>query len=65
MQKHRTHPVLSAGADGAKQRPEGGDTEEKKSQISADSGLSVTSGSQVCVCVLKLFVWFLIVLLQS
>ncbi|XP_047669073.1 MAP kinase-activating death domain protein isoform X7 [Tachysurus fulvidraco] len=32
--------------DGAKQRPEGGDTEEKKSQISADSGLSVTSGSQ-------------------
>ncbi|XP_046696779.1 MAP kinase-activating death domain protein-like isoform X18 [Silurus meridionalis] len=33
-------------ADGAKQRPEGGDTEEKKSQISADSGLSVTSGSQ-------------------
>uniref|UniRef100_A0A8B9LSN1 MAP kinase-activating death domain protein n=1 Tax=Astyanax mexicanus TaxID=7994 RepID=A0A8B9LSN1_ASTMX len=29
-------------------RPEGGDTEEKKSQISADSGLSVTSGSQVC-----------------
>ncbi|XP_066511658.1 MAP kinase-activating death domain protein-like isoform X22 [Hoplias malabaricus] len=33
-------------AEGAKQRPEGGDTEEKKSQISADSGLSVTSGSQ-------------------
>ncbi|XP_059387289.1 MAP kinase-activating death domain protein-like isoform X24 [Carassius carassius] len=33
-------------ADGAKQRLEGGDTEEKKSQISADSGLSVTSGSQ-------------------
>uniref|UniRef100_A0A672R0N4 MAP kinase-activating death domain protein n=1 Tax=Sinocyclocheilus grahami TaxID=75366 RepID=A0A672R0N4_SINGR len=29
-----------------KQRLEGGDTEEKKSQISADSGLSVTSGSQ-------------------
>uniref|UniRef100_A0A4W4GXS6 MAP kinase-activating death domain protein n=1 Tax=Electrophorus electricus TaxID=8005 RepID=A0A4W4GXS6_ELEEL len=27
-------------------RPERGDTEEKKSQISADSGLSVTSGSQ-------------------
>uniref|UniRef100_A0A671T3G4 MAP kinase-activating death domain protein n=1 Tax=Sinocyclocheilus anshuiensis TaxID=1608454 RepID=A0A671T3G4_9TELE len=39
--------VFSAGADGAKQRLEGGDTEEKKSQISADSGLSVTSGSQV------------------
>ncbi|XP_056601417.1 MAP kinase-activating death domain protein isoform X9 [Triplophysa dalaica] len=34
------------GADGSKQRVEGGDTEEKKSQISADSGLSVTSGSQ-------------------
>ncbi|XP_043100324.1 MAP kinase-activating death domain protein isoform X46 [Puntigrus tetrazona] len=33
-------------ADGAKHRLEGGDTEEKKSQISADSGLSVTSGSQ-------------------
>uniref|UniRef100_A0A8B9LQ62 MAP kinase-activating death domain protein n=1 Tax=Astyanax mexicanus TaxID=7994 RepID=A0A8B9LQ62_ASTMX len=40
--------AFPAGADGAKQRPEGGDTEEKKSQISADSGLSVTSGSQVC-----------------
>uniref|UniRef100_A0A8D0D540 MAP kinase-activating death domain protein n=1 Tax=Sander lucioperca TaxID=283035 RepID=A0A8D0D540_SANLU len=26
------------------------DAEEKKSQISADSGLSVTSGSQVCSC---------------
>uniref|UniRef100_A0A673MA76 MAP kinase-activating death domain protein n=1 Tax=Sinocyclocheilus rhinocerous TaxID=307959 RepID=A0A673MA76_9TELE len=39
--------VFSTGADGAKQRLEGGDTEEKKSQISADSGLSVTSGSQV------------------
>ncbi|XP_050969609.1 MAP kinase-activating death domain protein isoform X43 [Labeo rohita] len=33
-------------ADGAKKHLEGGDTEEKKSQISADSGLSVTSGSQ-------------------
>ncbi|XP_077084889.1 MAP kinase-activating death domain protein isoform X8 [Siphateles boraxobius] len=33
-------------ADGAKPRLEGGDTDEKKSQISADSGLSVTSGSQ-------------------
>ncbi|XP_060767672.1 MAP kinase-activating death domain protein isoform X5 [Neoarius graeffei] len=41
----RTH-YQTKGADGAKQRPEGGDTEEKKSQISADSGLSVTSGSQ-------------------
>lgn len=46
-----TDCVFPAGVDGAKQRPEGGDTEEKKSQISADSGLSVTSGSQVCVCV--------------
>ncbi|XP_042583748.1 MAP kinase-activating death domain protein isoform X43 [Cyprinus carpio] len=33
-------------AEGAKQHLEGRDTEEKKSQISADSGLSVTSGSQ-------------------
>ncbi|XP_047669180.1 MAP kinase-activating death domain protein isoform X28 [Tachysurus fulvidraco] len=41
----RTH-YQTKGVDGAKQRPEGGDTEEKKSQISADSGLSVTSGSQ-------------------
>ncbi|XP_043100299.1 MAP kinase-activating death domain protein isoform X22 [Puntigrus tetrazona] len=38
--------IASIGADGAKHRLEGGDTEEKKSQISADSGLSVTSGSQ-------------------
>uniref|UniRef100_A0A7N6C636 MAP kinase-activating death domain protein n=1 Tax=Anabas testudineus TaxID=64144 RepID=A0A7N6C636_ANATE len=30
------------------QRPQVTDAEEKKSQISADSGLSVTSGSQVC-----------------
>ncbi|XP_073692223.1 MAP kinase-activating death domain protein isoform X29 [Garra rufa] len=41
----RTH-YQTKGADGTKQRLEGGDTEEKKSQISADSGLSVTSGSQ-------------------
>uniref|UniRef100_A0AAR2JNR6 MAP kinase-activating death domain protein n=1 Tax=Pygocentrus nattereri TaxID=42514 RepID=A0AAR2JNR6_PYGNA len=41
----RTH-YQTKGAEGAKQRAEGGDTEEKKSQISADSGLSVTSGSQ-------------------
>ncbi|XP_074521866.1 MAP kinase-activating death domain protein isoform X19 [Halichoeres trimaculatus] len=34
-------------SDGAKQqRPQVADAEEKKSQISADSGLSVTSGSQ-------------------
>uniref|UniRef100_A0A672JE11 MAP kinase-activating death domain protein n=1 Tax=Salarias fasciatus TaxID=181472 RepID=A0A672JE11_SALFA len=31
-------------------RPQVADAEEKKSQISADSGLSVTSGSQVCSC---------------
>uniref|UniRef100_A0A668A2C2 MAP kinase-activating death domain protein n=1 Tax=Myripristis murdjan TaxID=586833 RepID=A0A668A2C2_9TELE len=42
----RTH-YQTKGSDGAKQqRPELTDTEEKKSQISADSGLSVTSGSQ-------------------
>jgi len=38
-----------SGSDGTKQqRPQLADAEEKKSQISADSGLSVTSGSQVC-----------------
>uniref|UniRef100_A0A8C5AX05 MAP kinase-activating death domain protein n=1 Tax=Gadus morhua TaxID=8049 RepID=A0A8C5AX05_GADMO len=36
-----------AGSDGKQPRPETTDTEEKKSQISADSGLSVTSGSQI------------------
>ncbi|KAK5935638.1 hypothetical protein CgunFtcFv8_020984 [Champsocephalus gunnari] len=41
----RTH-YQTKGSDGAKQqRPQGTDAEEKKSQISADSGLSV-SGSQ-------------------
>jgi len=45
----RADCMFSTGADGAKQRLEGGDTDEKKSQISADSGLSVTSGSQVGV----------------
>lgn len=40
--------VCPAGSEGAKQqRPPVTDAEEKKSQISADSGLSVTSGSQV------------------
>lgn len=39
--------VCPAGSEGAKQRPLVADAEEKKSQISADSGLSVTSGSQV------------------
>ncbi|XP_054627048.1 MAP kinase-activating death domain protein isoform X4 [Dunckerocampus dactyliophorus] len=39
--------IASIGAEGAKQqRPQVTDAEEKKSQISADSGLSVTSASQ-------------------
>uniref|UniRef100_A0A3Q0SW36 MAP kinase-activating death domain protein n=1 Tax=Amphilophus citrinellus TaxID=61819 RepID=A0A3Q0SW36_AMPCI len=43
--------IASIGSEGAKQqRPQVTDAEEKKSQISADSGLSVTSGSQVCLC---------------
>uniref|UniRef100_A0A3Q3BV28 MAP kinase-activating death domain protein n=1 Tax=Haplochromis burtoni TaxID=8153 RepID=A0A3Q3BV28_HAPBU len=43
--------IASIGSEGAKQqRPQVTDAEEKKSQISADSGLSVTSGSQVCIC---------------
>ncbi|XP_065808750.1 MAP kinase-activating death domain protein isoform X15 [Labrus bergylta] len=42
----RTH-YQTKGSDGSKQqRPQVIDAEEKKSQISADSGLSVTSGSQ-------------------
>ncbi|XP_078801204.1 MAP kinase-activating death domain protein isoform X47 [Oryzias latipes] len=42
----RTH-YQTKGAEGAKQhRPQAADAEEKKSQISADSGLSVASGSQ-------------------
>ncbi|XP_060923688.1 MAP kinase-activating death domain protein isoform X2 [Limanda limanda] len=42
----RTH-YQTKGTEGAKQqRPQVADAEEKKSQISADSGLSVTSGSQ-------------------
>lgn len=42
----RTH-YQTKGSDGAKQqRPQVTDAEEKKSQMSADSGLSVTSGSQ-------------------
>lgn len=49
--------VCPAGSEGAKQqRPLVADAEEKKSQISADSGLSVTSGSQVVVSVLH---WYL------
>lgn len=43
------HMYCPSGSDGAKQqRPPVADAEEKNSQISADSGLSVTSGSQVC-----------------
>ncbi|XP_053286645.1 MAP kinase-activating death domain protein isoform X8 [Pleuronectes platessa] len=39
--------IASIGSEGAKQqRPQVADAEEKKSQISADSGLGVTSGSQ-------------------
>nr|XP_015194126.1 PREDICTED: MAP kinase-activating death domain protein [Lepisosteus oculatus] len=38
--------IASIGAEGVKQFSDVGDREEKKSQISADSGLSVTSGSQ-------------------
>ncbi|TKS69533.1 MAP kinase-activating death domain protein [Collichthys lucidus] len=39
--------IASIGSEGAKQqRSQVADAEEKKSQISADSGLSVTSGSQ-------------------
>uniref|UniRef100_A0A3Q1JBK4 MAP kinase-activating death domain protein n=1 Tax=Anabas testudineus TaxID=64144 RepID=A0A3Q1JBK4_ANATE len=46
---HAENHVCPAGSEGAKQqRPQVTDAEEKKSQISADSGLSVTSGSQVC-----------------
>ncbi|XP_051795061.1 MAP kinase-activating death domain protein isoform X12 [Acanthochromis polyacanthus] len=42
----RTH-YQTKGSEGAKQqRPQVADAEEKKSQISADSGLSVASGSQ-------------------
>uniref|UniRef100_A0A665WGM7 MAP kinase-activating death domain protein n=1 Tax=Echeneis naucrates TaxID=173247 RepID=A0A665WGM7_ECHNA len=42
----RTH-YQTKGSEGAKQqRPQMTDAEEKKSQMSADSGLSVTSGSQ-------------------
>ncbi|XP_078029672.1 MAP kinase-activating death domain protein isoform X14 [Epinephelus lanceolatus] len=42
----RTH-YQTKGSDGVKQqRPQVTDAEEKKSQMSADSGLSVTSGSQ-------------------
>lgn len=50
--KVRRHPdehVSPSGSEAAKQqRPPVADAEEKKSQISADSGLSVMSGSQVC-----------------
>ncbi|XP_077941945.1 MAP kinase-activating death domain protein isoform X35 [Gasterosteus aculeatus] len=46
MEIARTH-YQTKGSDGAKhQRPPVADGEEKKSQISADSGLGVTSGSQ-------------------
>nr|XP_006135428.1 MAP kinase-activating death domain protein isoform X25 [Pelodiscus sinensis] len=38
--------IASIGSEGAKHFFDLGETEEKKSQISADSGLSLTSGSQ-------------------
>lgn len=41
----RTH-YYTKGTEGVKQLFDLGDTDEKKSQISADSGLSITSGSQ-------------------
>ncbi|XP_040265136.1 MAP kinase-activating death domain protein isoform X7 [Bufo bufo] len=41
-----TH-YYNKGTEQPKQVPDSSDTEEKRSQISADSGLSVTSGSQV------------------
>lgn len=48
IKRARSWVSCPAGAEGAKQqRPPVADSEEKKSQISADSGLSVTSGSQV------------------
>ncbi|XP_055363545.1 MAP kinase-activating death domain protein isoform X11 [Betta splendens] len=42
----RTHYQTKGSEGGKQQRPPVADAEEKKSQISADSGLSVTSGSQ-------------------
>uniref|UniRef100_A0A7N8XZ30 MAP kinase-activating death domain protein n=1 Tax=Mastacembelus armatus TaxID=205130 RepID=A0A7N8XZ30_9TELE len=48
--EHMLIIVCLTGSEGVKQqRPQVTDAEEKKSQISADSGLSVTSGSQVCL----------------
>uniref|UniRef100_A0A8C9VL21 MAP kinase-activating death domain protein n=1 Tax=Scleropages formosus TaxID=113540 RepID=A0A8C9VL21_SCLFO len=41
--------IASIGEEGAKQAFDPEDMDEKKSQMSADSGLSVTSGSQVCI----------------
>uniref|UniRef100_A0A3B3RXG6 MAP kinase-activating death domain protein n=1 Tax=Paramormyrops kingsleyae TaxID=1676925 RepID=A0A3B3RXG6_9TELE len=38
--------IASIGEEGAKKASDAGDTEEKKSQISADSGLGCSSGSQ-------------------
>ncbi|XP_041845768.1 MAP kinase-activating death domain protein isoform X15 [Melanotaenia boesemani] len=42
----RTHYQTKGSEGGKQQRPQVTDAEEKKSQISADSGLSVASGSQ-------------------
>uniref|UniRef100_A0A8C5PIJ2 MAP kinase-activating death domain protein n=1 Tax=Leptobrachium leishanense TaxID=445787 RepID=A0A8C5PIJ2_9ANUR len=42
-----------------------GDTEEKRSQISADSGLSVTSGSQVWSCIQSVYIGTPSILIRS
>uniref|UniRef100_A0A3Q1G5E9 MAP kinase-activating death domain protein n=1 Tax=Acanthochromis polyacanthus TaxID=80966 RepID=A0A3Q1G5E9_9TELE len=57
--------IASIGSEGAKQqRPQVADAEEKKSQISADSGLSVASGSQVCCWFSALlYIYFILPLL--
>lgn len=43
-----TQVFPSSGPDVIKPTFDLGETDEKKSQVSADSGVSLTSGSQVC-----------------
>ena len=43
-----TQVFPSSGPDVIKPTIDLGETDEKKSQVSADSGVSLTSGSQVC-----------------
>lgn len=50
--------VLCTGPEGVKHL-DLGETDEKKSQISADSGLSLASGSQVS----GFFAWFIYVIM--